>query len=70
MGFLPMTRNALKDSKVRWELGKGGAPEEGGARLQLLLESYIEGGKRLSASGFNGEVLDLRPATAVDIVLP
>ena len=32
VGFLPMTRNALKDPKVRYELGDGGAPEE--ARIE------------------------------------
>ena len=37
---MPMTRNALMNEKVRWEMGEGGAPEEATERLELLLEDY------------------------------
>ena len=39
---------------VRHELGKGGAPEEEGKRLELLEEAYMEGAAGLEALGFNG----------------
>ena len=53
-GFLPMTRNALNDPKVRHERGDGGAPEEAGKRLALLEQEYREGAMELSAMGYNG----------------
>ena len=53
-GFLPMTRNALNNPKVRFELGDGGAPEEAGKRLALLEEAYREGAMELQAMGYNG----------------
>jgi len=61
VGYMPMTRNALHDPKVRWEWGEGGAPEEASERMELLLKEYKEGGKKLTDMGFNGDVLDLEP---------
>ena len=53
VGFLPMTRVALNDPKVRWELGDGGAPKEAGKRLALLEEAYREGAAELQVMGHN-----------------
>ena len=54
MGFLPMTRNALNDPKVRFEIGEGGAPEPESKRLVLLEEAYREGAAGLESMGYNG----------------
>ena len=54
VGFLPMTRSAINDPKVRYELGEGGAPEDDGKRLQLLEDAYKEGAVELQRLGFNG----------------
>ena len=70
VGFLPMSRNALNDPKVRWELGEGGAPEEATERLNLLMKDYKEGAERLTRMGFNGEVLDLEPSRVQEKVIP
>ena len=42
VGFLPMTRSALNNPKVRFELGDSDVPEEAGKRLALLKEAYRE----------------------------
>lgn len=63
VGFIPMTRNVLLDPKVRYELGKGGAPEEAGKHLELLEEAYKEGAVMLQSLGYNG-------IDAFDIELP
>ena len=59
VGFLPMTRNAVNDPKVRHEVGKGGAPEEEGNRLVLLEEEYKAGAQALSRLGYNGNIFDI-----------
>jgi len=56
VGFLPMTRNALNDPKVRYEVGEGGAPKDEGNQLLLLEEEYQEGTRILQGSGYNGGV--------------
>ena len=61
VGFLPMTRNAVNDPKTRWELGEGGAPEEGTARLVILVDDYNVGAKKVEEMGFNKNILSLRP---------
>jgi len=61
VGFLPMTRNAAQDPKTCWELGKGGAPEEGTERLGMLINNYKVGAKRLEEMGFNKNILSLWP---------
>lgn len=60
IGFLPMTRWALQDPKVRYEVGEDGASEDDDRRLVLLEKSYIEGAKALDKLGYNGTVFDLR----------
>ena len=54
VGFLPMTRNALNDPKVRLEIGEGGAPEHESKRLALLETAYREGAAGLERMGYNG----------------
>ena len=70
VGFLPMTRNAVNDPKVRYELGDGGAPEEAQGRLELLTTEYEEMAKSLSEMGFNGEVMDLKARTVEERKFP
>ena len=70
VGFLPMTRASLNNPKVRWELGEGGAPEEGTVRLELLLEEYKRVAAKASVLGYNGEVLDLEPARVEERHIP
>ena len=53
MGFLPMTRNAVNDPKVRYEVGDRGAPQGEGKRLVLLEEEYQEGARTAQALGYN-----------------
>lgn len=38
-----MNREALKDSKVRFDLGEGWAPEEDEKRLNFLKDEHREG---------------------------
>ena len=49
-----MTRAALNDPKICFELGDGGAPEEASKRLALLEEACREGAVELQAMGYNG----------------
>ena len=70
VGFLPMSRRALDDPKVRWERGEGGAPEEASDRIELLMEDYEEGARRLTEMEFNGEVLDVEPPQAENYSVP
>ena len=68
VGFLPMNRHALKDPKVRYELGEGGAPEEDGKRLALLEEAYKEGAAGLERLGLKGiDAFDVELPRATDI---
>ena len=64
VGFLPMTRASLNDPKVRIELGEGGAPEEDGKRLELLVEEYEQAERTLTRLGFNGRILNVEPPRA------
>ena len=59
VGFLPMTGNAALDSKVRHELGEGGAPAESTNNIEKLVDDYANIGRQLTQLGYNGEVLDL-----------
>ena len=70
VGFLPMTLNAVNDPKVRFELGKGGAPAKVTERLNMLVEDYEALGSKLSTLGFNGHVLDLKPRMVEGVELP
>ena len=70
VGFIPMTRNAVNDPKVRMELGEGGAPEEVGNRMEMLVEDYAKCAGNLSMLGFNGYVLDLQPSTVDSYEIP
>ena len=65
-----MTRNAVNDPKVRYELGDGGAPEEAQGRLELLTTEYKEVANSLSEMGFNGEVMDLKARTVEERKFP
>ena len=49
-----MTRAALNDPKICFELGDGGAPEEASKRLALLEEACRGGAVELQAMGYNG----------------
>ena len=51
-------------------MGEGGAPEEAGNRLHLLVSEYEEIGYTLTMMGFNGEVLDLKACTVEEWVFP
>ena len=68
VGFLPMTRNAVNDPKVRYELGEGGAPEEDLGRMEMLVSEYEEAGAMLSRLGFNGGMFDIKPQVSEKIV--
>ena len=70
VGFLPMTRNAVNDPKVRYELGEGGAPEEDLGRMEMLVSEYEEAGTLLSRLGFDGGMFDIKPRVAEKIVAP
>ena len=59
VGFLPMTGNAVNDPNVRYESGKGGAPEEAGRCMELSVQEYEECAQTLNRLGFNGDVLNL-----------
>jgi len=65
-----MTRNAVNDPKVRYELGDGGCPEEAQGRLELLTSEYEEIAKSLSEMGFNGDVMDLKARTVEERKFP
>ena len=54
-----MTRNCLKDPKIRFELGEGGAPEDVQRMMVLLEDDYKKASNKLGQMGFNREVLDL-----------
>ena len=69
-GFLPMTRNALNNPKVRYELGEGGAPQEAGERMELLVKDYEELRESLGNLGFNSGVLDLKAREVVPREFP
>ncbi len=38
VGFIPMTRRALQDSKVRYKRGEGGAPQAASERIEILVK--------------------------------
>ena len=59
VGFMPMTGNAAKNSKVRYELGEGGAPPDAAVRMSALHESYKKAGYALTDIGLNGAMLDI-----------
>ena len=59
VGFLPMTGNATKDPKVRYEMGEGGAPADAMNRLDLLHADYRKSAERLTKMGFNGAMFDI-----------
>jgi hypothetical protein len=65
VGFLPMTRNAVNDERVRFESGEGGAPPEMARRMELLVEDYHDHKKTLDILGFNGNTLDIEIPVAL-----
>ena len=67
---MPMTRQALKDPKVRHELGEGGAPEEQSERLELLVEEYRQCAATLDKLGFHGKLLDIEVPVAKKFSIP
>ena len=70
VGFMPMTRNAVNDPKVRHEIGEGGAPEDIAKRMELLVEEYNDLAKQLTTMGFNGALLDIEPPTVKEKEIP
>ena len=54
-----MTRNCLKDKKIQFELGEGGAPEDVSRMMEVLEEDHKKVSNKLGKMGFNCEVLDL-----------
>ena len=59
VGFLPMTGNATKDPKVRYEMGEGGAPDDATNRLDHLRADYRKSAETLTEMGFNGAMFDI-----------
>ena len=53
-----------------WEVGAGGAPEEGSERIELLVNNHQEGARRLTEFGYNGDVLNLEPQKVMERVIP
>ena len=70
VGFLPMTRNAVNDPKVGYELGDGGAPEEDLNRMEILVAEYEQAGKWLAESQFNSGIFDIQPRRVKKKLLP
>ncbi len=60
VGFLPMTGKAAENPKVRYKLGKGGAPLAAARRLAALDKEYKIAAKILTAMVFNGELMDCK----------
>ena len=68
-GWIVEKLQALCRSGRRGQL-EGGAPEEEGRRLQLLISEYEEARETLNRLGFNGDILDLQARTAKERVIP
>jgi hypothetical protein len=64
VGFVPFTRNCLKDKKVRRELGQRKADEQL-ENLQRRYESLVDS---LEGDGFNPGIFDLEIPTAAHVV--
>ena len=64
-----MNRNARNDSKVRYESGEGGAPEEASNHMDILVSEYEEAGRTLTWLGFNGGLLYIK-AKVVEKIIP
>jgi hypothetical protein len=65
-----MTANAVNDPKVQFELGEGGVPEHEQRRVENLVNDYQKSRDKLAELGFNADILDLKPKTVVNQVLP
>ena len=61
VGFLPMTRNAINDPKVRRELNDGDTADETNQRIELFFRDYRKAATDLKRAGFNDEALDIEP---------
>ena len=70
VGFLPMTGNATKDPKVRYEMGEGGAPDDATNRLDHLRADYRKSAETLTEMGFNGAMFDIEPPVVSKDVIP
>jgi hypothetical protein len=70
VGFLPMTGNATKDPKVRYEMGEGGAPADATNRLDLLHADYRKSVEALTEMGFNGVIFDIEPPVVSKDIIP
>jgi hypothetical protein len=69
VGFLPMTGNATKDPKVRYEMGDRGAPGDATNRLYLLHADYRKSAERLTKMGFNEAMFDIElPVVSKDVI--
>ena len=58
------------NSKLRYELGEGGAPEEYLGRMEILVSEYEEAGAMLSWLEFNGGMFDIKPQVSEKIFAP
>jgi len=70
VGFLPMTGNAMKDPKVRYEMGEGGAPDDATNCLDHLRADYRKSAETLPEMGFNGAMFDIEPPVVSRDVIP
>jgi len=69
VGFLPITDNATKDLKVRYEMGEGGAPADAMNCMDLLHADYRKSAETLTEMGFNGAMFDIElPGVSKDII--
>jgi len=57
-------------TKVRYELGECGAPEEAQKRMKLLVGNHEKCGKELDHLGFNGGVMDIEAREVEEIDIP
>ena len=60
VGFLPMMGNGINNSKVRHELGGGGAPLEDATRMKALNKDYMKTARVLTGMGLNGGVMGVK----------
>jgi hypothetical protein len=70
VGFLPMTGNAAKDPKVRYELGDKGAPPEAVVHMTALHKENGQVAMALMEIGLNGNMFDLElPKVKADAII-
>jgi hypothetical protein len=70
VGFMPMTGQAAKDPKVRFEFGPGGATLEDALKMDELRAEYKNAAEILTTMGYNGEMLDVEPVEMEEATIP